>query len=36
MDLEMTGLDPTRDVIVETATLITDDGLELVAGGPTS
>ncbi len=34
MDLEMTGLDPTRHVIVEIATLITDDDLELVAEGP--
>lgn len=34
MDLEMTGLDPTSDVIVEIATLITDDNLELVAKGP--
>ncbi|CAN5706188.1 oligoribonuclease [soil metagenome] len=34
MDLEMTGLDPTRDVIVEIATLITDDELEVVAVGP--
>jgi oligoribonuclease len=34
MDLEMTGLDPTRDVIVEIATLITDDGLEILAEGP--
>jgi oligoribonuclease len=34
MDLEMTGLDPTTDVIVEIATLITDDDLELVAEGP--
>jgi oligoribonuclease len=34
MDLEMTGLDATRDVIVEIATLITDDDLELVAEGP--
>jgi len=34
MDLEMTGLDPTRDVIVEIATLITDDSLEIVAEGP--
>ncbi len=34
MDLEMTGLDPTRDVIVEIATLITDDDLEVVAEGP--
>src|SRR5215218_5625547 len=34
MDLEMTGLDPDRHVIVEIATLITDDDLELVAVGP--
>lgn len=34
MDLEMTGLDPARDVIVEIATLITDDELELIAEGP--
>jgi oligoribonuclease len=30
----MTGLEPTRDVIVEIATLITDDNLEIVAEGP--
>lgn len=34
MDLEMTGLDPRRDVIVEIATLVTDDDLEVVALGP--
>lgn len=34
MDLEMTGLDHTRDVIVELATLITDDDLNIVAEGP--
>ncbi len=34
MDLEMTGLDPTRDVIVEMATLVTDDDLQPVAEGP--
>ncbi len=34
MDLEMTGLDHTSDVIVEIATLITDDELEIVAEGP--
>jgi oligoribonuclease len=34
MDLEMTGLDPNRHVIVEIATLITDDDLQLVAEGP--
>jgi oligoribonuclease len=34
MDLEMTGLDPARHVIVEIATLVTDDDLGLVAEGP--
>ncbi len=34
MDLEMTGLDPSRHVIVEIATLVTDDQLNLVAEGP--
>ena len=34
MDLEMTGLDPRRHVIVEIATLLTDDDLNLVAEGP--
>jgi oligoribonuclease len=34
MDLEMTGLEPTMDVIVEIATLITDDDLEILAEGP--
>ena len=34
MDLEMTGLDPARHVVVEVATLITDDELEMVAEGP--
>ena len=34
MDLEMTGLDPNANVIVEIATLITDDNLEIVAEGP--
>jgi oligoribonuclease len=34
MDLEMTGLDPTRNTIVEIATLVTDDDLEIVAEGP--
>ena len=33
MDLEMTGLDPARHVIVEIATLITDDDLAVVAEG---
>jgi oligoribonuclease len=34
MDLEMTGLDPAKDVIVEIATLITDDDLTILAEGP--
>jgi len=34
MDLEMTGLDPSQHVIVEIATLITDDDLNLIAEGP--
>jgi oligoribonuclease len=34
MDMEMTGLDPDRDTILEIATLITDNELELIAAGP--
>lgn len=34
MDLEMSGLDPTRERILEIATLITDADLEIVAEGP--
>ncbi len=34
MDLEMTGLDPDRERIIELAVLITDGNLELVAEGP--
>ena len=34
MDLEMTGLDPATCAIVEVATLVTDDELEVVAEGP--
>jgi oligoribonuclease len=34
MDLEMTGLDATKDVIVEIATIVTDDELNIVAEGP--
>ncbi|MBU6316598.1 MAG: oligoribonuclease [Acidobacteria bacterium] len=34
MDLEMTGLDPVKNVIVEIATIITDDNLEIIAEGP--
>lgn len=30
----MTGLDPAKDVIVEIATIVTDDELEIVAEGP--
>ena len=34
MDLEMTGLDPEKHAIVEIATLVTDDDLQVVAEGP--
>jgi oligoribonuclease len=34
MDLEMTGLDPEVDVIIEMATLVTDSELNIVAEGP--
>ncbi len=34
MDLEMTGLDPDRERIIELAVLITDGELELIAEGP--
>jgi oligoribonuclease len=34
MDLEMTGLDPATNVIVEIATIITDNDLNIVAEGP--
>jgi len=34
MDLEMTGLEPDVDAILEIATLVTDDDLEIVAEGP--
>jgi oligoribonuclease len=34
MDLEMTGLDPADHVIVEIATIVTDDDLNIVAEGP--
>ena len=34
MDLEMTGLEPDRHVIVEIATIVTDDDLTIVAEGP--
>ena len=34
MDLEMTGLDPEKDTIIEIATIITDGDLNVVAEGP--
>jgi oligoribonuclease len=34
MDLEMTGLEPERHVILEIATVVTDDHLNIVAEGP--
>jgi oligoribonuclease len=34
IDLEMTGLDPNRDHIIEIATIVTDSDLDLVAEGP--
>ena len=34
MDLEMTGLEPERDVIIEIATIVTDGNLNLIAEGP--
>lgn len=34
LDLEMTGLDPTRDSIIEIAALVTNGELEIVADGP--
>jgi len=34
IDLEMTGLDPKRDVIIEIATVVTDAQLNVLAEGP--
>ena len=34
MDLEMTGLDPEHDRIIEMATIVTDSELEVIAEGP--
>lgn len=34
MDLEMTGLDPEKDTIIEIATIITDGDLNVLAEGP--
>lgn len=34
IDLEMTGLDPEKEVILEIATLVTDGDLHIIAEGP--
>ena len=34
IDLEMTGLDPEKERIIEMATIITDSELNIVAEGP--
>ncbi len=34
IDLEMTGLDPDKDVIIEMATIVTDSELNVLAEGP--
>jgi len=34
IDLEMTGLDPDRDLIIEIATIVTDKNLHILAEGP--
>jgi len=34
MDLEMTGLDPEQETIIEIATIITDGDLNIIAEGP--
>jgi oligoribonuclease len=34
MDLEMTGLEPEQDVIIEIATIVTDGDLNVIAEGP--
>ena len=34
IDLEMTGLDPERDCILEIATIVTDSTLTVLAEGP--
>lgn len=35
IDLEMTGLDPDNDYIIEIATIVTDSNLNILAEGPT-
>ncbi|WP_432763220.1 oligoribonuclease [Echinimonas agarilytica] len=35
IDLEMTGLEPVTDVIIEIATIVTDKDLNVIAEGPT-
>ena len=35
IDLEMTGLNPDQDAIIEIATIITDGELNVIAEGPT-
>ena len=34
IDLEMTGLEPSKDKILEIATIVTDDNLNIIAEGP--
>lgn len=34
IDLEMTGLDPDRDFVIEIATIVTDSSLQVLAEGP--
>ena len=34
IDLEMTGLDPDNDLIIEIATVVTDKNLHILAEGP--
>ncbi|MFU8763434.1 MAG: oligoribonuclease [Haliea sp.] len=34
VDLEMTGLDPARDVVIEIASIVTDSELNILAEGP--
>ena len=36
IDLEMTGLDPDKERIIEIATLVTDSDLIIIAEGPLS